>query len=251
MSKSTDIDFKISIILPVYKASETIKQAVESVVSQSYENWELIIVNDCCPDDSCDQIKSLVANFAQIIQINNVANQGVAKSRNIGIARAKGEVIAFLDSDDYWHQEKLSLQMDKLKEGHDVVCSNYFRIEPNSRVIEVFHKAEFNYLDMLKSNQIGNLTGIYRCDHIGKVYQKSIGHEDYLMWLQIVKKAKIGHCVQDSLAYYRVSKNSLSSNKFNAITWQWKIYRQELKLNLVSSLWLFLNYLSTALKKRR
>lgn len=237
--------------MPVYKASETIKQAVESVISQSYENWELIIINDCCPNNSCNEIKSLVAGCSKIKQINNRVNKGVAASRNIGISIAQGEILAFLDSDDYWHQDKLMLQIIKIKEGFDIISSNYFRLRPNSKNIEVFHKESFNYLDMLKSNQIGNLTGIYRCDRLGKFYQKDIGHEDYLMWLQIIRKAERGYCVQQPLAYYRVSEDSVSSNKLKAITWQWKIYRQELQLNLVSSLWLFLNYLHKALKKRR
>lgn len=249
MSKS--VSLKVSIIMPVYKASETIKQAVESVISQSYENWELIIINDCCPNNSCNEIKSLVAGCSKIKQINNRVNKGVAASRNIGISIAQGEILAFLDSDDYWHQDKLMLQIIKIKEGFDIISSNYFRLRPNSKNIEVFHKEIFNYLDMLKSNQIGNLTGIYRCDYLGKFYQKNIGHEDYLMWLQIIRKAERGYCVQQPLAYYRVSEDSVSSNKLKAITWQWKIYRQELQLNLVSSLWLFLNYLHKALKKRR
>lgn len=249
MSKS--VSLKVSIIMPVYKASETIKQAVESVISQSYENWELIIINDCCPNNSCNEIKSLVAGCSKIKQINNRVNKGVAASRNIGISIAQGEILAFLDSDDYWHQDKLMLQIIKIKEGFDIISSNYFRLRPNSKNIEVFHKEIFNYLDMLKSNQIGNLTGIYRCDRLGKFYQKDIGHEDYLMWLQIIRKAERGYCVQQPLAYYRVSEDSVSSNKLKAITWQWKIYRQELQLNLVSSLWLFLNYLHKALKKRR
>ena len=114
------------------------------------------------------------------------------------------------------------------EEGYEVVCSNYLRIKKNSAPVEVTHKKEFNFIDMLKSNHIGNLTGIYRCDWIGKTYQKEVGHEDYLMWLKVVKLAGIGYCVQEPLAYYRVSNKSLSSNKFRAMTWQWNIYRKEL-----------------------
>ncbi len=241
---------KVSIIMPVYKARDTIEQAINSVIAQTYGNWELIIINDACPDNSCKYINELIKNSSQIVKIDNKTNEGVAKSRNKGIAYATGEVIAFLDSDDYWHQEKLSLQVAKLKEGYDVVCSNYFRVDRNDKFIEVFHKVEFNYLDMLKSNRIGNLTGIYRCDRIGKIYQKNIGHEDYLMWLQVVRSSKIAYCVQQSLAYYRVSENSLSGNKFIAVAWQWHIYRKELKLSLISSMWLFLNYIYLACNKR-
>ena len=241
---------KISIIMPVYKASATIDQAVASVVTQSYHNWELIIINDACPEDSCRVIREQVINSPQIIQIDNATNQGVVISRNAGIAHASGSIIAFLDSDDYWHSDKLKRQIVKIEEGYDVVCSNYLRVKPNNEHLLVKHKKEFNFFDMLKSNQIGNLTGLYRCDRLGKIYQKQVGHEDYLMWLEIVKRSGNGYCIQEPLAYYRVSNKSLSSNKFRAMTWQWYIYRKELNFSLIFSVWLLLNYLFKALKKR-
>ncbi|PWK06886.1 glycosyltransferase involved in cell wall biosynthesis [Psychrobacter immobilis] len=243
-------DLKVSIIMSVYKARTTIEQAVASVVTQSYNNWELIIINDACPEDSCRVIRDQVINSPQIIQIENATNQGVVISRNTGIAQAKGQIIAFLDSDDYWDKYKLERQITKIEEGYDLVCSNYIRVKPNANTVEVKHKEEFSFSDMLKSNQIGNLTGMYRCDLIGKIYQKQIGHEDYLMWLEIVKLVGIGYCVQEPLAYYRVSNKSLSSNKFRAASWQWYIYRKELKLSLITSLWFFSIYVYEALKKR-
>ena len=250
MNAMTKSGLKISIIMPVYNACATIERAVQSVIVQVYKNWELIIINDCCPEDSCSQVENLVVNNSQVIQINNKTNQGVAISRNKGIAKAKGNVIAFLDADDYWHPDKLSLQIEKIDDGYDVVCSNYVRVKLSSKDVEVFHKEKFDYLDMLKSNHIGNLTGMYRCEHIGKVYQKNIGHEDYVMWLEVVKLAKKGYCIQTPLACYRVSSSSLSSNKFQAANWQWRVYRKELKFSLTTSLYFFLNYLYAALKKR-
>ncbi|GAA0800530.1 glycosyltransferase family 2 protein [Psychrobacter piscatorii] len=247
----TKPDLKVSIIMPVYKARATIQQAISSVISQTYSNWELIIVNDCCPDNSCLQVQDMIISDLRIFRIDNVTNQGVAISRNKGIAKAEGNIIAFLDSDDYWHPEKLSLQVDKIKKGYDVVCSNYMRIELNTKTKEVPNKVEFDYSDMLKSNRIGNLTGIYRSDLIGKIYQKNVGHEDYIMWLEIVKIAKKGYCIQKSLAYYRVTNNSLSSNKFQAAFWQWNVYRKEVNLSLIKSIWFFLNYSYTAYKKRQ
>ena len=246
----TSADLKVSIIMPVYKARATIEQAVASVVAQSYHNWELIIINDACPEDSCRVIRDQDISNSQIIQIDNATNQGVVISRNSGIAQATGQILAFLDSDDYWQSDKLERQIARIEEGYDVVCSNYLRVKPYSEPVEVKHKQEFNFIDMLKFNQIGNLTGMYRCDRLGKVYQKQVGHEDYLMWLDIVKRAPIGYCIQEPLAYYRVSNKSLSSNKFQAMSWQWTIYRKELNLNLILSGYFFVNYLLNALKKR-
>lgn len=250
VDEMTNIDLKVSIIMPVYRASATIEQAVASVIAQSYNNWELIIINDCCPENSCKLIDSEIATYPQITLINNETNLGVAVSRNKGIAQAKGIVIAFLDSDDYWHEGKLSLQIKKIKEGYDVVCSNYYRITPTHKTVQVTYKEEFDYSDMLKSNQIGNLTGLYRCDHIPKVYQKDVGHEDYLMWLEVVKMAGKVYCIQQPLAYYRVNTNSLSGNKLQAVGWQWQIYREELDFSIPKSTWLFVNYIYLAYRKR-
>lgn len=250
MSKIDNIDLKVSIIMPVYQAGRTIEKAVSSVIAQSYEHWELILIDDFCPDNSCKQIESLIANDSRIIQIKNIYNEGVAASRNKGIEQAKGEVIAFLDSDDYWHENKLSLQLDRINEGYDVVCSNYLRVSSDKILVKVRCSEIFDYSDMLKSNKIGNLTGVYRCDHIGKIYQKNIGHEDYLMWLEIVKATHEVYCVQQPLAYYQVSNNSLSANKLQAMIWQWNIYRQELGFSKMKSMWLFICYIYLSFKKR-
>lgn len=250
MNKIDNIDLKVSIIMPVYQAGRTIEKAVSSVIAQSYEHWELIVIDDFCPDNSCKQIESLIANDSRIIQIKNIYNEGVAASRNKGIEQAKGEVIAFLDSDDYWHENKLSLQLDRINEGYDVVCSNYFRVSSDKILFKVRSSEIFDYSDMLKSNKIGNLTGVYRCDHIGKIYQKNIGHEDYLMWLEIVRATHEVYCVQQNLAYYQVTNNSLSANKLQAMIWQWKIYRRELRFSKMKSIWLFMYYIYLSFKKR-
>ena len=90
--------------------------------------------------------------------------------------------------------------------------------------------------DMLKGNKIGNLTGIYDAKKLGKVFQKKIGHEDYLMWIQIVNLSKFSFGCLDNLATYTISKKGVSSNKLKSISWTWNIYRNELKMNLISSL---------------
>ena len=242
---------KVSIIMPVYKSVCTIEKAVKSVVGQSYNNWELIIINDRCPENSCDSILHIIKNSDRIIKIDNDENLGVSKSRNRGIDIATGDIIAFLDSDDYWVDDKLEKQIIKIQAGYDVVCSNYIRVYDSYENNEVTHKEQFSYTDMLRSNQIGNLTGMYNCKKIGKVFQKDVGHEDYVMWLEIVKKSKKNICIQEPLAYYKVSSNSVSSNKFKAVIWQWRIYRCVLKFNLLKSIWLFINYVYFACKKRK
>ncbi|KHS85095.1 MULTISPECIES: glycosyltransferase family 2 protein [Pectobacterium] len=243
---------KFSIIMPVYNGELTIKSSIDSILAQTYDDFELYIIDDCSHDSTPDIVSEY--NDSRIFYIRNNHNLGVAKSRNIGVKAASGEYIAFLDSDDLWIEDKLEKQIYFFSKGFDVVCSNYSTfISENELDFGIERKSpEFiSYRDMLKSNFIGNLTGAYNAEKLGKFYQEKIGHEDYVMWLEIMKKSQKAYCIQENLAYYRISSSSLSSNKFKALLWQWNIYRHEVKLSFISSCYFFLYYVFYALKKRK
>lgn len=237
--------------MPAYNAEEYISDSIDSVLNQSIKNFELIIIDDNSQDNTTNIINKY--NDPRIVLIINSNNLGVSETRNIGISAASGKYIAFLDSDDIWLPHKLSLQIMCLNDGWDVVSSNYIAFESNAdnKITERKSPSIISYYDMLKSNFIGNLTGIYNVQKIGKIYQKKLGHEDYIMWLEIIKKSKKAYCIQESLAKYRLHNSSLSSNKVKAIKWQWSIYRNELKLSLPKSIYYFSHYIINALKKRR
>ena len=123
-------------------------------------------------------------------------------------------------------------------QNNNYLCchSTYVRIDKTSKKQKIVKADKFiTSSDMLKGNRIGNLTGIYDAKKLGKVYQRKVGHEDYLMWLQIVKLARFSYGCIDNLASYTISKNGVSSNKVKTICWTWNIYRKELKMNLISS----------------
>lgn len=242
-----------SIIMPAYNAESTIAKSIESVLSQTHEHWELIITNDCSTDSTQSIIDYYAALDSRIIITKNEKNLGVAKTRNISILKSKGTFISFLDTDDLWHPTKLEKQINLLNNGWNVVCSNYttFSSEQTQMPQERISPPIITYSDMLKSNFIGNLTGSYNCKILGKIEQKEIGHEDYVMWLDIIQKSGNAFCIQEPLAKYRVSDSSLSSNKFKAIKWQWSIYRNELKFSRSKSLYYFSHYILNALRKRR
>ena len=238
-----------SIIMPAYNSEKTIHDSIASVLNQTFPWFKLYIINDASND--CTENIILSFNDNRIVYIKNDSNLGVALSRNKGIEASNGTYMAFLDSDDIWMPEKLFQSEKILAQGYNVVCSNYVTFT-NASDIQCIRKGPevITFEDLLKSNFIGNLTGCYNMKALGKIYQKKIGHEDYLMWLSILSLSKSAYCIQEVLAKYRVSLSSKSSNKIVAMRWQWNIYRRELNISFAKSLYLFSSYVFYALKKR-
>ncbi|MBV7438480.1 glycosyltransferase family 2 protein [Aeromonas sp. sif2416] len=238
-----------SIIMPAFNASATIGQSIESVLAQTCPSWTLYVIDDASSDNTREVVETYARQERRLVYHQMPLNGGVAAARNQGIAMADGEYVAFLDSDDIWHPQKLETQRHYLLNGYDVVCSDYFIFsgEIANIVGKCQRKENFTYRDMLKSNNIGNLTGAYNRYKLGSFTQQRIGHEDYVMWLEIMANAKRGYCVKQSLAYYRRTEGSLSSNKLKAASWQWHIYRKILKLPLLPALYYWLHYAFTAI----
>ncbi|SQI37182.1 Hyaluronan synthase [Leminorella richardii] len=221
----------VSIIMPAFNAEKYIEEAISSVLTQTYNNIELIIINDFSSDNTSLILKRY-EDLEQVIIINLDENIGVSKARNIGINNAKGRYISFLDSDDVWLPTKLQLQIECMKDSN-VGCSHssYFRMSEDGKILtKVLAKRLLTYDIMLRGNQLGNLTGVYDTLFVGKILQKCIGHEDYKMWLDVLKSTNsIG--IITPLAKYRVCEKSVSSNKFKSIAWHYTILKNELNNN--------------------
>lgn len=239
-----------SIIMPCFNAEKFIGQSIESVIKQTYTNWELIIINDYSNDSSFEIINSF--NDKRIRLINNLTNEGVSFSRNQGIKIAKGNFISFLDSDDIWHEDMLMTQLSYLNSGFDVCCSNYFIIDEKGKKIKEIKDIEIiDSKSILKSNLIPNSSASYSSYKLGKFYQKNIGHEDYLMWLLMFKnktELKVIR-VQKPLMLYRSHSKNLSHSKLKSAKWTWYIYYNELGFSLIRSLYYFSFYFIKGIKK--
>ncbi|PTC02969.1 glycosyl transferase [Vibrio mediterranei] len=243
---------KVSIVMPAHNASEYISKSIESIISQTYFNWQLIIVNDRSSDNTLDIIESYIDKDDRIICINNMSSIGGAYyARNLGLKAADGRYISFLDSDDVWLPNKLSYQIDTMNlEGYSVSHCSYVRIDKNGKCLNEVDVMRFvTYEDQLKSNRIPNLTGIYDRSYIDMVCQSDVGHEDYDMWLKILKQSpSIG--VTIPLAHYRVLSDSLSSNKIRAAVWHYKILKQQSNIGFVKRCYYFFTYIFNAILKR-
>lgn len=234
----------VSIITPSYNSAAFIQETIESVLSQSYGHWEMIIVDDASTDDSLEIIEHFASEDQRIKLFKNEENLGVAKSRNWAIEEAKGKYIAFLDSDDTWFREKLEKQIALMQKNNVLLSySAYHTMNETGKLVGTFPvKEKVTYHDLLKTSTIGTLTTIYNVKELGKFYFEDIGHEDYVMKLQILKKVEFAQGIEEPLANYRIVRKSLSRNKIQAASWQWYIYRKVEKLSLVKSMYYFLNY---------
>lgn len=250
------MSFLVSIIMPAYNAEKLISDSINSVLSQTYKNFELIVIDDCSQDQTSQVVENFILKDKRVKLIKNIKNKGVAETRNTGLDQAKGDYVAFLDSDDKWDNNKLEKQLNILKERNDVdiVYGSYYRFNNKGILNLVQVPSYIKKNNLLKGNCIGNLTGIYNFKKFPNIRQKKVGHEDYLFWLEIFNSNDDvkGVGIQEPIAFYRISENgkNLSGNKFKAINWTWAIYRKHLKLNFFRSLFYFSIYISKALIKR-
>ena len=239
--------------MPSYNSAKFIKKAIDSVLTQSYSEWELIIVDDCSTDNSVKIIEEYSEIDSRIILIKKNINSGVADTRNFAVKFANGTYLAFLDSDDIWHSEKLKSQVDfMIKNNASISFTQYFRIDINDSIIKEVRNIPklVTYNDLLKGNSIAMSTSMIDYKKIENVFFEKIGHEDYYFWLNILKLGTVAHGLKESLVFYRVHQSSLSSNKFKAIKYTWYIYKNMLKLNLLETMYYFFIHEFRAIIKR-
>jgi len=234
------MDPLITVITPAYNCEKLLSESVESVKSQTYTNWELIVIDDHSTDNTRLIIKKFASDDDRIKPIFLEANGGVANARNKGIAAARGKYVAFLDSDDLWMPDKLAKHVEYMeKNNYDFTYSNYKLIGYDGKFLKnmTFKKNRVNYKELLNLNQIGCLTVVVRSEIIKRVMMPNLKHEDYATWLTILKKhVKYAERIDAILAAYRKSNGSVSSNKLRTIPWTWNIYRNNQKLSFANSL---------------
>ncbi len=244
----------ISIITPLFNGGNFIDQTIKSVQAQDYQNWELVVIDDLSSDNGCEIVRASQEKDERIRLIHNNKNLGPAATRNRGIEAAQGRYIAFLDSDDLWHPDKLGIQLDfMISNSVPFSFTHYQQIDESGSFIRFVDDlpAVVTYQDLLKFNYIGCLTAVYDTDFFGKVYMKDIrNRQDYALWLTLVKISGSAHCIKNNLASYRIRSNSISSNKLKMIKYHWYIYYSIERLGLFKSIYLVLNYIARKVFRR-
>lgn len=236
---------QVSIITPLHNSAAYIAETINSVLAQTFQDWEMIIVDDKSSDDSVSIVEHLIEQEPRITLVKLNENSGAAVARNNAIDLAKGRYIAFLDADDLWLPEKLEKQLAFMREAKAAFSfTAYQRInEHGEKGTVVGVPSKISYGEMLKTSVIGCLTAIYDTQTLGKVKMPLIRkRQDYALWLQLLKKTPLAYGMQTSLALYRVHEKSISSNKLNTATYNWTVYRELEKLNLIQSCYYFSHY---------
>ena len=229
----------VSIIMPSYNTAKFISETIYSVLTQTYTNWELIIVDDCSTDNT-DEVAKPFLSDERIKYIKNEKNSGAAFSRNRALCEAKGKWIAFLDSDDLWLPEKLEKQIEFMeKNDYRFSYTNYIEIDEESKTNgkRVTGPKKITKYGMYNYCWMGCLTVMYDAETIGLIQIADIKkNNDYAMWLKVCKKADC-YLLDEVLAKYRKRSGSISNHGYTKlIKWHYKLYREaEKKSSLVSA----------------
>lgn len=244
----------VSIITPAYKAEKYISETIDSVISQTHCNWEMIIIDDCSPDNTLHIINEYILKDNRIKLIPLQKNNGPANARNAGLNAAKGEWIAFLDSDDTWHPQKLDKSLSFAKEKNSgFVFTGFRRVNIDNtktgRYIPILSQVDYHTL--LGNTVIATSTVLINKKICGEIEMQNVYYDDFVCWLSILKKGIIAHGLNEDLMRYRIVSQSVSRNKKNSAMKVWDIYRNTEKLNIAAAIWYFSRYATNAYLKYR
>ncbi|MEH6456389.1 MAG: glycosyltransferase family 2 protein [Cocleimonas sp.] len=244
----------VSVIMPSYNSKRYIQDAIESVMSQSYGNWEMIIVDDCSTDDSVEFIRRLIDGEGRITLITLDINTGAALARNKAIELAKGQYVAFLDSDDMWAKDKLKIQVNYMLENNSAFSYMAYRVcnEAASEIIgEIAVPLQLNLQQYLGNTIIGCLTVMLDAEKFNEIKMPNLrSSHDMALWADLLKLIDKADGINIPLSTYRLVETSNTANKWKASMDVWAVYRNHLKLNIFSSSYHFVQYAFNAMKKR-
>lgn len=243
----------VSVIMAAYNAEVFVEEAILSVVKQTMADWELYIIDDCSEDNTFQIARKLASGDPRIHAIQNEENIGVAETRNRGIDLAKGQYIAFLDSDDIWLPKKLECQLAKMQTEDAGICYCSYEI-----IGVTGEKVRGDYLvsetacfaDILKENYMQCSAMLIRADIVKSfMFNTEYFHEDYILGLDMLRAGEKAIGCQEVLLHWRYLENSRSFNKKKSAMNRWRIYRDYLKFPLYKSAYLFAIYSAAGLRK--
>ena len=247
-------DKLVSIIVPAYKAQATIEATIDSVVSQTHLEWEMLIADDCSPDGTREIVQARASLDSRIRLIAMPRNGGPAAARNEALKHAQGRWVAFLDSDDLWLPAKLKRSL-AFAQAHRaaLVYTGYRRISADGARVGRYLgvPAQLDYRQLLGNTAIATSTVVIDREHSGDISMPDVYYDDFVCWLGLLQRGLIARGLDEDLMRYRVMQKSVSRNKKRSAREVWRIYRDSLALGLIPAAWYFSNYAARGLLKYR
>ncbi|WP_027065471.1 glycosyltransferase family 2 protein [Maribacter sp. Hel_I_7] len=233
----------VSIIVPNYNGAKYIEDCINSVLNQTYTNWELII----CDDNSSDNSVELINNYNDdriISPVIHNENKGAAVARNNAIRQATGEFIAFLDNDDYWDSKKLEKQVEFMLDGsYTFTFTDYVQFNTKNKK-NIRCKKVVSRNDLLKNNYILTSTVIYNAKKLGKIYMANIRkRQDWSLFINIIEKSEFAYNLPLALSFYRKHEDSISSNKIDLLKYNFNFYNKVLGYSKLKSFLMMVRFL--------
>lgn len=236
----------VSVIMPAYNGQEYVEQAIRSVMDQTVQDWELLVIDDGSTDNTRAIVEGLSREDSRISLIRNEANMGVAKTRNRGLALSKGTYVALLDSDDYWAPEMLQKMIARAEETKaDIVYCSYAIVDEQGQKLcnDFIVPPETTFEDSIIRNVISCSTALLASELAkNSRFPTNIYHEDTALWFQLLRDGMIARGVPEVLAFYRQRTDSRSSHKLVSAVRRWAIYRKHLKMPLIRSVSAMVRY---------
>ncbi|XDD52780.1 glycosyltransferase family 2 protein [Leptospira sp. WS4.C2] len=249
---------KVSVIMPAYNAVAYLEESVNSLINQTFRDWELLLVDDCSKDETATLAKKIASSDPRIQFIQKDKNSGSADTRNTGIRLSSGEYIAFLDADDLWESNFLETMIPFMESKKAAFSFSSYRIvdENGFEFCEPFlvKSKEYSYRDLLHYNRVGLLTAVYHVPSVGKKYfdpsLKSL-RDDYALWLDILRDGKIAYTNEAILASYRVRRGAATSNKKKVMIAHFRMLKNRENISFLYALVLTLIHGFMGLRKYR
>ncbi|KTR50564.1 WcaA [Pantoea ananatis] len=214
----------VGIVMPMYNARETVLRAVQSVINQTYQDWHLYLINDKSTDDSLAWVREQCQD-PRITILDNAVNMGAAATRNVGLRASQEEVIAFLDSDDEWHSDKLRQQMQAIADGDNLVITEYHYKTRKADHDICYSKPYLQQDNFVKKQYRVCFSSVCFRRPPGGIFFQRKGHEDFLFLYELFSRYKQARVIQTILVNYYELGDSLSRNKNKAAKWHLELLR--------------------------
>lgn len=250
-------EIKVTIITPLYNAQEYISETIDSVLSQTFLDWELILIDDCSSDNTYNYVVEKYSHISNIKILKNGNNSGAGFTRNRGLEIAQGRYIAFLDSDDLWLPDKLQVQIDFMNKNNAPISHTSFTFINESSEPRIGYVKVSSLVDLvtnLKKTEIGTSTALIDTDIVGKDFKFSMlrARQDLVLWLELLGRGHNSFGLDKPLVKYRIRSGQISGNKFKMLIKSFKVYMQVSNIPLFYRIYYFCCYaLNASLKRLR